>query len=146
MHMNKNSVKQLLGIGVLILVLFLGLSYLSNRNAPAPESVRIETPQTDTISLTIEGLFDHRTVSISEGQTVLGVLKSLDESDPNVHVVTKEYSGLGTLVERIGEKTNGEDNKYWQYTVNGVMPQIGADALELVNGDTLEWHFSESTF
>jgi hypothetical protein len=97
-------------------------------------------------TVTIEGLYIDKDVQFISPKTVLQVLLQLDAEDDGVQLTAKEYSELGTLVESIGDKTNGVDDKYWQYTVNGVMPQVGADKLEVKSGDVIEWHFSKSEF
>jgi len=59
---------------------------------------------------------------------------------------SKSYGEMGVLVEAMGDKTNGTDNSYWQYTVNGEAPMIGADSYILVDGDLVEWEFKASEF
>ncbi len=100
--------------------------------------------QSGNITITIEGVLPSQSVTLSAGQTVLQLLQELDNTNPDINLVTKEYKGLGVLVEGIGEITNGTEGKYWQYKVNGVMPQIGADQYNLKDGDTVEWYFAQS--
>ncbi len=68
----------------------------------------------------------------------------MDDRNEKMELTTKEYSGLGTLVESMGGNTNGTNDQYWQYKVNGIMPQIGADKLEVKSGDTIEWYFDKT--
>jgi hypothetical protein len=49
-------------------------------------------------------------------------------------------------VTKIGDKVNGEDNRYWQYFINGAYAQVGADQYKLKNGDAVEWKFSADQF
>lgn len=53
----------------------------------------------------------------------------------------KKYEGMGTLITQIGDKKNGENNKYWQYWVNNESPQIGADKYIVKAGSVIEWKF-----
>ncbi len=99
-----------------------------------------------TAFITIEGLYEYKKVDFTTNQTVLQLLQVLNQSDSRVALKTKEYSGMGTLVEGMVGKENGDENRYWQYTINGVMPQMGADMLEIKEGDRVEWHFVESEF
>lgn len=59
---------------------------------------------------------------------------------------SEDYGSLGVLVTKIKEQKNGQDNKYWQYYVNGQMPQVGADKYIPKSGEKIEWIFAESTF
>jgi hypothetical protein len=54
----------------------------------------------------------------------------------------KEYAGLGTLVERLGDHENGTDGKYWTYMVNGAFAPVGADVYEPKSDDTITWTFA----
>ncbi len=144
--MNPKQTRHIIGIGLLILAFALGLFAYTSKTTPPEKSAVQEVTQTGTVSLTVEGLYGSKSVSISQNETVLEILQTLNAEDPQLELSTKEYSGLGILVESIHGNKNGTDNKYWQYKVNGVMPQIGADKFELNNGDLIEWYFGTSTF
>jgi hypothetical protein len=101
-------------------------------------------PQPAQVTLTIDGLYSAKPVAITQGQTVLSVLQMLDAQDPQLQLVTKEYAGLGTLIVGMRGVTNGIGKKYWQYKVNGVMPQVGAGQLQLKDGDSVDWFFDSS--
>jgi uncharacterized membrane-anchored protein len=149
--MKKNRKWQLLGVVVMLLVLMVGLS-LATQKAEAPENSAIHsqhvqtTQSTSTASITIEGWYDHKTIPFSSGITALEALQTLNTEDPALHLTTKEYRGLGTLVESMAGRTNGTDQKYWQYKVNGTMPEVGAGAYILKNNDSVEWLFEASEF
>jgi hypothetical protein len=55
-------------------------------------------------------------------------------------------SSMGAFVKQIGDKINGQNNKYWQYWVNGVQPMVAADKFELKGGETILWTFRASQF
>jgi len=143
--MNKKTIWQIIGIGAIVIALLFGISAITERNEVAQKSAQT-IPQTQTIDITIEGLYLDKNVQFSSPKTVLEILEQLDMEDEEVQLATKEYSGLGVLVESIGGKTNGANNEYWQYKVNGVMPQVGADKFEVKSGDTVEWYFDKSEF
>ncbi len=46
-----------------------------------------------------------------------------------------------TLINSINNAVGGTDGKYWQYYVNGQLPEIGADKCILTNGDVVSWSF-----
>lgn len=142
--MNKKTIWQLLTLAVIAAALIFGLPTLINRNGgdlPQQESSQ-NNQQSQTVTLTVEGLYSNKQVTITTDQTVLQVLQSLN-TDPQMRLATKAYSGLGTLVESIAGQTNGTNDEYWQYKVNGVMPQIGADQNKLKAGDAIEWYFAK---
>ncbi|MDP2656407.1 MAG: DUF4430 domain-containing protein [bacterium] len=112
--------------------------------APAIQETMQDTQQENEVSFIIDGLYQGKQVSFLENETILDVMKTLNIQDPQVQLSTKEYAGLGTLIDGINGVTNGTDGKYWQYKVNGVMPQIGADAYILNKGDQIEWFFAGS--
>ncbi len=99
--------------------------------------------RTGSISLSIQGMSASERLEVSN-VTLLQILTALNEQRPSMQLSTKTYTGIGTLVDGMYGMHNGEDNKYWQYTVNGVMPQIGADAYIPQPGDSIEWYFAES--
>jgi hypothetical protein len=58
---------------------------------------------------------------------------------------TKAFEGLGTMVQRIGDKENGDDGRYWIYWVNNAKLPIGADQYQIQPGDIVHWKFEGFT-
>ncbi len=143
--MSKKTIWQIIGVGAIVVALLFGISAIIDRKE-APSEPLQEASLTQTATVTIEGLYVGKDVQFSAPKTVLEILQQLDAEQKEVQLTTKEYPGLGTLVESIGGKTNGANDEYWQYKVNGVMPQVGADKLEVKNGDVIEWYFDKSEF
>lgn len=143
--MNKNTIWQIAVAGIIAAALLFGVSSIVPRSKTPPESAQ-PASQTETASITIEGLYADKKIQFFPPQTVLGVLRQLNAKDKEVRLVTKAYPGLGVLVESIGRNANGTNDEYWQYKVNGVMPQVGADKLEIKNGDVIEWYFGASAW
>lgn len=140
MNLNK---KYLASVGVGLLAVIIGVFiYTGNVVAPAPASHT--APQTISVSLTVEGLYTAKPVTAVEGQSVLAVLTAINAVDTQLQLSTKEYAGMGVMVEGLHGVANGTGKKYWQYKVNGIMPQLGADKLIVKNGDSIEWYFGES--
>lgn len=92
-----------------------------------------------------EGEPEELQVNFSEGTTVFNLLKSKTE-ELDLNLKTKVYEGMGVLIEAIGDKENGQDNKYWLYYVNGEMPMVAADKLEVNESDKIEFKFEKSSF
>ena len=144
--MKTKQLWHLLAIGAITIALTLGLTIYINRTSSPTSGPQQGTEKTETISLTIEDLYEDKQVAIALEETVLQVLQTQNAEDPELQLSTKDYAGLGTLIEGIGRKKNGTDKKYWQYKVNGVMPQVGADKYKLTNGESVEWFFDASRF
>ena len=141
--MKKNYIFGILAIIILVVGSIYFFSPSPSPTAPSQQSTKNGNASI-SVSLSIGGLYDTRQVTAQSGETVLSLLQRLNTADTNIKLGMKEYSGLGTLVENIGELRNGAGNKYWQYSVNDVMPQIGADKFLLSDGDQIRWSFSES--
>ena len=58
---------------------------------------------------------------------------------------TKKYD-IGIFIEAIGDKENGQEEKYWLYYHNDQMADIAADKLEIKAGDKIEFKFESSPF
>jgi len=84
-------------------------------------------------------------LAISKDSTVFSLLEELSKKE-NFKLESKEYKGMGMLVENIDGVKNGTDNKYWQYWVNGKLPMVSADQKEVKKGDKIEWKFANAEF
>ncbi len=136
----------IIGLGIVIAILaVVFLAAGGNNNMATQATGQISEPREQAV-ISVEGVFDERTVVINPGENVLTVLEELNDVEPQLQLTVKEYTGLGVLVEGMNGKINGTDNNYWQYTVNDVMPQVGADTLKLRDGDVVRWYFSQSEF
>ena len=123
---------------------FMGQSFqpagLVTTNQPSDQVTL--SPATYTLAFGENEITEFQNVALKGEQTVLDLLKQLTAQN-NIVLETKDYENLGTLVETIGGKKNGQENKYWQYWVNGQMPQVGAGQYQLTGGETVEWKFTE---
>lgn len=129
---------------ILIASIFAG-TYLfapkaTNNTSPQPHESAAED-QMMTVTISIENKLTNTSVSISAHATALDILTKLSESHQDLALESVAYDGLGTLVTSMYGLKNGENNNYWQYTVNGITPQIGASALVPAEGDSIVWSF-----
>lgn len=145
--MKKDYLKFAL-LAFVALALIGGISYAIRGTTPEPsnpsENAGASEAKSATVTLSVEGVYEGKQVAVLEGETALAVLERLNTEDPALKLSTKTYAGLGVLVDGMGTLKNGTDTRYWQYDVNGVMPQIGADKYELKAGDKIVWRFAES--
>lgn len=111
------------------------LPLLSGQGVSAPE------PRAIAAYVTVEKVLPEVRVEIPASTTALELLTSLSEQH-GFTLRTKEYVGLGSLVELIGMYENGMDGKYWQYYVNGALAPVGASAYEVHSGDIVVWKFT----
>ena len=142
--MNMRKKLLIAGIIVLTLAVAAGLFAYTGGNTGPGKSVGQAAEVTGTVSLTVEGLYENKSVLLSENATVLTLLQTLNATDPQLKLSTKVYAGLGTLIDGMHKNKNGTGGNYWQYKVNGVMPQIGADQFKPKNGDAILWYFGQS--
>ena len=83
-------------------------------------------------------------VELKEGITAFDLLKNKTE-ELDLSLKTKTYD-VGIFIEAIGDKENGQDQKYWLYYVNNEIPMIAADKKEIKAGDKVEFKFEKSPF
>jgi len=141
--MSAKKILQNVGLVLMVFAFVWVIFYISTFQSTPPTQAPTQE-NAGSITLAIEGLYERQSVSVSAGTTVLELLETLDTQDPAIKLSTKDYTGLGVLIDSIGELKNGTGGKYWQYRVNGVMPQVGAGAYVLKNGDSVEWFFAAS--
>jgi len=110
-----------------------------NQISQQPEKITLVIQFSETEAIEIQN------IEPAAGQTVLGLLEA--EAQKNgLALKTKDYGDLGVLVEGIGDVLNGQDNKYWQYFVDGEQVMIGAGQSKLKGGERVEWRFQASEF
>lgn len=135
------------GLGVIIIVgswlLFSGNFWQTNieENNIVQETIKKEAV------LTIDdggGGKNSFNVEFEEGMTAFDLLKNKTE-ESNITLETKSYD-IGIMIEKIGDKKNGQDGKYWLYYVNGEAPMVAADKMEIKAGDIVEFKFEKSIF
>ncbi|MFZ2556102.1 MAG: DUF4430 domain-containing protein [Minisyncoccia bacterium] len=120
-------------------LLILGATYVAYPS-PAPTFSSPEIQQHFEVTIAIAGIVPAHAFTVTEGATALELVQMASEQ--GFPVITKEYVGLGAMVETIGLLTNGTDGKYWTYTVNGTSAAVGADAYMLEPHDAIEWTFA----
>lgn len=84
-------------------------------------------------------------LALLQPANALDLLKTVT-TQHNLKLDYDASSPMGAFVKQIGDKINGQSNKYWQYWVNGVQPMVAADKFELKGGETILWTFRASQF
>jgi hypothetical protein len=78
-------------------------------------------------------------ISRSDSLHVLDLLLNLATRD-NIPVETRRFT-VGTMIEQIGDRRNGEGG-YWLYTVNSESIPQAASAYPVQPGDTIRFFFA----
>ena len=147
--MKQKHIKEIVLVALGIALILGGIAYGIRQSSATPvdtTQIGIEPEISAHITLSVDGLYANKLIPIEKDGTVLQTLERLDAADPLLQLKSKSYGELGILIEAMGGQTNGTDGNYWQYTVNGVAPMIGAGAYILKDGDTVEWRFKPSEF
>lgn len=129
-------------IGVLALVLLTAGVLVLGTFSNISESTQKVAPSFITGSLSIDGLLEKTEVSFAPDTTALSLLAEVAK-EMEFELGTKEYTGMGVLVEKIGDIKNGVDGKYWHYYINGKLAPVGASDYMLQANDGIEWKFAE---
>lgn len=137
--------RTLLPIGIGVLLLIGGVVVFTRPPAVPETTLQEEMPTTLSITLVIEGTLPTTTLAVPSGTHLLDATRAAIARS-GIAMEEREYEGLGSLVTGFGSTTNGTNDRFWQFTVNGVSPMIGADALELRNADVVRWYFAESEY
>ncbi len=140
MHLNKFAIFRL----VLLMVMSGGCSPDPAERA-AGETPIIEVRKTmDSVFLLIDYAADHADtlgtiISHADSLNVLELLMTLTSGD-SIAVETRRYA-IGTMVEQIGNRANGEGG-YWLYTVNNQAIPLAASDCLVSPGDTIRFFFA----
>ena len=137
----------LTGIAVISLAI-LGWLIFPDKDALFPQEKEAENTEIVTqeeVSLIIDdGEEGPKTfqAEFRDGMTAFDLLEEKTE-ESNIVLKTKTYD-IGILIEAIGDKENGEEEKYWMYYVNDEMPMVSADKKEINAEDKVEFRFEKS--
>lgn len=148
--------KDFLKITLLVVILVTAI-LLEHNFASQSKNIRVltngelaGTNQEITVNLRID--FDngeiksYDNIKIERDKTVFDLLKGVAEEN-NLEFSFREYQDLGALVESIDNvKNDFNNNKWWQFWVNGEYATIGASSFQLKEGDLVEWKFVKGQF
>lgn len=132
----KNK-KIFLFAAVLLVVSIFSAIFIPKKPLPEVESATISAPIKTFVveqKITFANNLPDETITqeAKEGDTVLDLL--ISTKNPEI----KEYS-FGKAVESISGIKNGQDKKYWLYSVNGKEASVGAGDYKLAENDKVLW-------
>jgi hypothetical protein len=138
----------LLFAGITIIIIALIWLLFSDKNSQIKQQDnQISQENAKQVELIIdngEGSPEIFQTRLEKDMSVFDLLKNEAEVS-NIPFESKNYDS-GVFIEGIGDKKNGETEKYWLYYVNGQMPMVSADKYLLKAGDKVEFKFEKSTF
>ncbi len=145
MQLRPFQLKMIHKIPAVLLVLSLvALSFTGTAlKVPQKSEVWVEKSDQTSVRIIIRG--DSWTLTDNlvayQGDTAFSLLERSGQQN-GFSVDSTYYAQFdSTLVNSINNAVGGTDGKYWQYYVNGKLPDVGADKCILVNGDVLTWSF-----
>lgn len=129
---------------VLLVIGLIGLSFTGTAmTVPDKNEVWVEKSDLTSVRITIIG--DQWTITDNmvayPGDTAFSLLKRCSKEKEFTVDFTYYEQFDATLVNAINNAVGGTDGKYWQYYVNGELPNVGADKYIVSNGDILTWSF-----
>lgn len=83
---------------------------------------------------------------ILAGETVGSLLQKIAAEKPTLTIATQSFGDMGTLITGINAYKNGDDNRYWQYWLNGEYGLVDAFKQPLADRDIIFWQFTKSQF
>lgn len=119
----------------LLLLLVVAITFVGCKNNSATDSTTSNKYSLEaTIELIEDGeSFKKETLNFNDGEKLLDVMKR------NLEV--EEKDGFITSIE--GHSQDENSKKYWLYTVNGDMAEVGANQLELHDKDKVVFTLEE---
>ncbi len=142
----ENKSKNLTAVIVILIAIIAVLGAISAYNFLTVVE-KEETTATVIINFGNETLWTFGDIT-TENNTVYGFLiEAADEGSFSID--TKYYSGMGIFINEIAGVEHGtdipgiddEDQRWWQYYVNGELGPVAADRQKVNDGDIIEWRF-----
>jgi hypothetical protein len=100
-----------------------------------------------TVGLMIDaGLGEVRTftdIVPLEDETLFSLTRRVAQEE-DIPFAYKDYAGLGAFITQIGPMQESANGAFWQFWVNNVYAQVGADAYVVQPGDVVVWKFTAS--
>ncbi len=133
-------------IGVALIALFFGFLWGHSISAPVSQSTVAGNAvlTRSTASLMID-YGDGRVKTYPDlavvGSEDLLTLLQKQTTIAKLKFEVKDYGEMGKLVTTIGNKTGGDEGKYWQFWVNNASISYAADKYIVKPGDVIEWKF-----
>ena len=145
MQLHPFKVSTMHKIPAVLIVLGLVVLCFSGSAMKVPQKSELWFEKSDQTSVRIVIVGDDWTIDDNliayKGDTAFSILERCSEKN-GFSVDSTYYAQFdSTLVNSINNDMGGSNGKYWQYYVNGELPDVGADKCMITNGDSLRWSF-----
>jgi len=144
--MKKKILYYVIGLLAAVGVFLLGMSYGSSVLKPIDSQVNKVDQDVQSVNVLIDDgnkITGFTTTDTTQQANALQALQQVT-SENNIKLDFDASSPMGAFVKQIGDKINGQGDKYWQYWVNDSQPMVAADKYELGGGETILWTFRKS--
>lgn len=135
-----------ISIFIVLLIIISAIFYFWNKNIAVYNDDIEATPQTWYLSFQFSEDDSISKEFINTEATSLYDITNLIAQAEGWQFESEDYGDMGILVIQIGDKINGQDQKYWQYFVDSEQPQISVDKYMPAGGTLIEWKFIKSEF
>lgn len=115
---------------LLPLSLFLSFLTLAACSIEDKEEASDDVQYQVTLVVTVDGKEDKKTVTVEQGDSVMDVLED--------HHQVEEEGGMVTAINGVSQDPAAKT--YWMYKVNDKMAEVGAEDMEVQEGDTIEFY------
>lgn len=127
-----------------IIVILVALSFSGTAmEVPDKGNVWLENSDETSVKVVLDGngwsIKDR--IVVSQKQSVFSILKKVTDKN-DITLNYKYYEKYDSyMINSINNDVNGEENKYWQYYVNGELASKGSDKIFVSNGDSVKWKY-----
>lgn len=128
-----------------VIVIIVGIYALQDENGNEDGQPVTATLSIDFGNARINATVTYENLTVSNNNaTVYGLTKAAAE-EGDFTIDTTYYGQYDSLfIDSIDGIVNGQNNSYWQYTVNGTDGIVGADRHPVTESDHVTWTFQES--
>ena len=142
MQLHPFKLKTIHKIPAVLLVLGLVALSFTGTAMKVPQKSEVWLEKSDQTSVRIVIVGDDWTITDNlvayKGDTAFSILERCSEKN-GFSVDSTYYAQFdSTLINSINNAVGGTNGKYWQYYVNGELPNVGADKCMISNGDCLD--------
>lgn len=134
------------------IILLVALAAIVGIYALQDNTANVDKQVTATLTIAFREARNNATVSYENltvsgnNATVYGLTKAAAHTG-NFNVDTTYYGQYDSLlIDSIDGVANGQNNSYWQYTVNDIAGNVGADRRPINDCDHVTWTFEKSQF
>ena len=142
--MNRALLKNIIIIAVLIIVVAIAGIGLLSTEIITTEPLKLDTSKVNATLIINYGnnQIDTYNIEISNATVYSVLMRASNLYD--LEVRAEYYDNYQShYIYSINNVTEGKNNKFWQYYLNGIYGTIGADLQPLENDDTVEWRFEK---